>query len=113
MRVVRNSLIPIGRRYGAINLFGILFAKRGVELSMELVNHERIHTAQMRELLYVGFYILYVAEWIVRLFQHNGRGFESYLAISFEKEAYENGGNLDYLSSRRHFAQWCCRKKRA
>ena len=55
MKVIRNRFLPIGRRYGAINLFGILFAKHDMALTPEVMNHESIHTAQIRELLWVPF----------------------------------------------------------
>lgn len=104
MKIVRNSIIPFGKKYAALNLFGVLFVKRGVRVCPELLNHELIHTAQMQELLFVPFYILYLAEWIVRMVQCRGNSFEAYLRISFEREAYDNGHDLSYLSHRRHFS---------
>ena len=44
----------------AINLFGIIFTVQ--ELNAAELNHERIHTAQQRELLYIGFYLWYMFE---------------------------------------------------
>ncbi len=106
MRVIWNRVIPFGRRYGAINLFGVLFAKRGMAITKEVVNHEEIHSAQMRELLYLPFYIVYVAEWVWRLVQQRGDTYRAYRSISFEREAYAHASDLDYLRRRRHFAQW-------
>lgn len=106
MKVIRNRLLPIGKNYGAINLFGVLFAKPEMRLTPAVMNHEMIHTAQMRELLYVPFYIIYVIEWIVRLFQFRFRTFEAYKHISFEREAYANGANLQYLKERSPFAMF-------
>lgn len=106
MKIVRNGLLPVGKRFAAINLFGVLFVKEGVTLSPELINHERIHTAQMREMLFLFFYIVYVAEWFVRVIGSRGDFYRAYQAISFEREAYRNGNNLRYLQSRRPFAQW-------
>lgn len=40
----------------AINLFGIIVTCE--ELSKEELNHELIHTAQARELLYIPFYLM-------------------------------------------------------
>ncbi len=98
MKIIRNNLLPVGRQYAAINLFGMLLIKHGVRVTPELINHERIHSAQMRELLYLPFYIAYLAEWLVRL--------AAYRAITFEKEAYRHSGDHGYLGRRRHFAQW-------
>ena len=45
----------------AINLFGMIVTCE--ELSKEELNHELIHTAQAKELLYIPFYLWYVIEW--------------------------------------------------
>lgn len=95
--------MPVGRRYHAINLFGILFAKG--PCSQRTINHEKIHTAQIREMLYIFFYIWYVAEWMVRLIICRS-SHEAYRKISFEREAYANESNPAYLSQRRHFASF-------
>lgn len=102
MKVVRNRILPIGKRYLAINLFGVVFAKG--ELDAVDLNHESIHTAQMRELLYIPFYLLYFIEWLVRLVRHRGDLFAAYRSISFEREAYAHQRDLRYLSSRPRFA---------
>ena len=62
-------------------------------------NREAIHTKQMKELLYVPFYILYLLEWFYRLTQKGN----AYRNISFEKEAYDNENDMDYLDKREHF----------
>lgn len=100
MKLVKNSIIPFSG-YKAINLFGVLFYK-GEKPNDVIINHESIHTAQMREMLYVFFYLWYAVEWFVRLFQHG----DEYRGISFEKEAYNNERDADYLKGRRHFAWW-------
>ena len=46
----------------AINLFGMIVTCE--ELSKEELNHELIHTAQARELLYIPFYLWYIIEWL-------------------------------------------------
>lgn len=106
MKVIRNGILPIGKDYGAINLFGVLFAKRDMRITPEVINHELIHTAQMRELLFIPFYLIYVLEWLWRLFQCHGDSFAAYKRISFEREAYAYGPDLTYLCRRRKFAQW-------
>lgn len=68
MRIIRNSYIPF-RGFTAMNLLGVLFVRReAAELTPETLNHEKIHSAQMREMLYIPFYIWYLLEWILRLF---------------------------------------------
>ncbi|MDE6754024.1 MAG: hypothetical protein K2J82_05350 [Muribaculaceae bacterium] len=100
MKIIYNKILPFGRRYYAINLFGILFAKGPCDKVM--LNHERIHTAQMKELGYIFFYIIYILEWLVRLFQKRN-SFRAYRSISFEQEAYDNENNLSYLSHRHKY----------
>lgn len=110
MKIVRNRILPFGKKYAAINLFGVFFVKRHVSVSPRLINHESIHTAQQRELLFVPFYVIYVAEWLVRLIFKRFNNHKAYRAISFEREAYDNDANLDYLATRRHYAQWFTQK---
>ena len=101
MKVIVNRILPIGRKYYAINLFGVVFAKGPCDKFT--VNHEAIHTAQIKELLVLGFYVWYLLEWIFKSIKYRGfhRGYRN---ISFEKEAYANDRNLDYLNSRKPFA---------
>ena len=54
MKIVYNNFIPF-KGFSAINLFGVLFARKGVKISKKIINHELIHTAQMKEL-----YIYYI-----------------------------------------------------
>lgn len=102
MKIVRNNIIPF-RRFKAVNLFGILFVRGNAVITGTDINHEEIHTAQMREMLYVFFYLWYVLEWLVRLVQYRD-AMEAYRNISFEREAYMNQESFIYLSNRKHFA---------
>ena len=99
MKIVRSKYVPF-KGFVAINLFGVIVARNDVRLSRRTINHERIHTAQMREMGYLPFYVWYVVEWLVRL---PLRG-NAYRNISFEREAYSFMGYLDYLEHRRHYA---------
>lgn len=106
--IVVNNCIPV-KGFVAMNLFGVLFIRRDEWLKesdgarMGTINHENIHTAQMRELLYVPFYLLYLLEWLYRLLFHTKT---AYRGISFEKEAYANQTDINYLATRKHYAQW-------
>nr|UWG83357.1 MAG: hypothetical protein [Bacteriophage sp.] len=68
MKVIYNKIIPL-KGYKCINLFGVLFVRKGCTMRESDYNHEAIHTKQMKELLYVPFYILYLLEWFYRLTQ--------------------------------------------
>lgn len=113
MNIIPNKIIPFNG-FLAINLFGNLFVREEYWSSMSddrkevTINHESIHTAQMKELLYIFFYIIYGLEWFVRLFINGGNAYRN---ISFEKEAYDHEKDFDYLNNRKHFAQWRKNKK--
>lgn len=99
MKVIVNKYIPFGN-FLAVNLFGVLFAKRPVDNFT--INHELIHTAQMKELLYIPFYILYGLEWCWKLYIYRD-GRKAYRNLSYEREAYTHERDLSYLYHRRHF----------
>ncbi len=99
MKIIRSRYIPF-KHFSAINLLGVLFVHPGVYLSQELINHERIHTRQMIELAVLPFYVIYVTEWVVRLFMRGN----AYRNISFEREAYAHQRDLNYLQHRRPYA---------
>jgi len=100
MKIIRSKYLPPLRRHAAINLFGILFVHPNVYLTDRIINHERIHTAQMRELCYLPFYIIYLTEWLIRLFPKGN----AYMSIGFEREAYRHEGDMRYLQHRKHYA---------
>ena len=110
MKVIFNKLIPF-RGFAAINLFGLIFVRKELETwycqrperFSKMINHEEIHTAQQKELLFVFFYLIYFFEWIIRLFI-NGR--KAYDNISFEREAYNHENDFNYLKNRKLFAMW-------
>ena len=51
MKVIYNRIIPF-KGFKAINLFGVLFVREGCTMREKDFNHESIHTAQMKEMLY-------------------------------------------------------------
>lgn len=107
MKIVRNKYLPFIKGYKAINLFGVLFIKEKAVMSEEDINHEAIHTEQMKELLYIGFYLIYFFEWLWRiLFSKDRFSHQADLNVSFEKEAYIHQNDLDYIKKRKHYAMW-------
>ena len=59
---------PMGKNFLGICLFGTVFSIRPLN-STEL-NHELIHAAQQKELLYIPFFIWYGIEWLVLYFKY-------------------------------------------
>ena len=102
MKIIRNNIIPLSG-YKAMNLFGVLFVRGNARIDDITLNHEKIHTAQIKEMFYVFFYVWYVIEWLIRLFAFKGTKF-AYRNISFEREAYSNDKDRDYLNTRKRFA---------
>jgi hypothetical protein len=103
MKIIYSGILPF-KGFRAINLFGVIFARKGeTTLDKRVLNHEAIHTRQMLELLVIGFYLWYLVEWSILLI-HYRDCFYAYRHIGFEKEAYGNEDNLQYLKQRKRFA---------
>lgn len=101
MLIIHNRFIPFGKSYIAINLFGIVFAKR--QLSECDKRHEQIHTWQQQELLFVGFYLWYLVEWVVLLLRYRNQH-KAYRNIRFEREAFDHEHDKSYPKTRKHYA---------
>lgn len=80
--------------FNAIAIFPFIFIRKDVKITDRLINHEKIHFAQQKELLIAFFYLLYAFFYL----------FYAYRNIPFEKEAYDNDDNLKYLGKRKLFA---------
>lgn len=91
--IIYNNLIPL-KGYIAITLWPFIFARH--ELSETIIRHERIHGAQQKEMLLLPFYLWYGLEYLLRLCQYRN--------ISFEREAYANEHDKNYLASRKHYS---------
>lgn len=103
MKIVENKFFP-GGAFKAINIFGLVFHRsNGRQMLPVDINHEAIHTEQMKELLFIPFYILYGLEWLFKFFYYwNGK--KAYRAISFEGEAYDHQYELDYIQHRKRYS---------
>ena len=98
MILISKFLVPKG--YTGITIFPFVFLKSKIlKKDMVLVNHESIHLRQQMELLIIPFYLFYVIEFLIRLIQYKNRNL-AYRNISFEREAYANEKDLNYLKSR-------------
>lgn len=93
------------RKGYCLNLFGTLWTRDKSWIDRYVINHERIHNAQMRELLIIPFYIIYILEWLIRIIQFRN-AHKAYRNISFEREAYAHGHDLGYLKRRQKFASF-------
>lgn len=96
--IVSKYLIPKG--YSGISLFPFIILKDlKSKQNLIVVNHEKIHIRQQLELLIIPFFIWYFLEFIVLFFTLKNWN-QAYRNISFEKEAYQNEKDLNYLKQR-------------
>lgn len=99
--VVLSKLAPI--EIGAITIGPLVFS-RG-EMSDITKNHEAIHWQQYIETGILGFIILYYAFYLMNYIRYRD-GKIAYYMIPFEKEAYDNDENLEYLENRERWTWW-------
>lgn len=88
----------------AITLYPFIIIKGKGD--QRLINHERIHICQQRELLVIPFYLLYVFFWLKNLYKFWGEDNlfqKAYECIPFEKEAYSNDNSIEYVLIRERF----------
>lgn len=108
MIFISKYLVPKG--YTGITIFPFVFLKtKQLRGNQVLINHEKIHLKQQLELLIVPFYVFYVFEFLIRLLQYK-KWQLAYKNISFEREAYGNQNNLEYLKNRKiwSFLKYLC-----
>lgn len=115
-KIFVNKLIPFPG-YIAMAFFNMIFWREEYDYYLaddnkksyvdKVVNHEGIHTCQMRDFckwLPIGgiiFYIMYLLEWLLRLFVNGPK--KAYSMLSFEQEAKLNENNMEYQSQRGKF----------
>lgn len=111
MKIIYNKHFP-PKPFYAINILCMVFVRKDCgELTAHDINHEAIHSRQMKELLFLPFYLIYVTEWLWGLIRYRD-AIKSYLNISFEREAYDNESDLTYLSKRAFWANFKYIRKR-
>ena len=106
MKIIYTKHFPL-KRYSAINIFGILFVREDCKdlVGGRMIRHETIHTKQMKEMLWIFFYLWYGIEWLIIFCSGKHSNFKSiYHDISFEEEAYNNEKNESYLENRKHYS---------
>jgi|TARA_Y100000310_G_C20384351_1_gene669683 hypothetical protein len=99
-----NSMVPVWLskispiEIDAITLGPLVF-NRG-NMGQTTKNHETIHWAQYKECLIIGFPILYGISYFINRCKGMS-GAEAYRNIWFEKEAYDNQADFEYLHKRK------------
>ena len=96
--IVSRYLIPKGFR--GITLFPfIIVSETDLKQNPVMINHEKIHIRQQIELLILPFFVWYGMEFLTKWFLYKDKN-AAYRNISFEKEAYKNEKDLNYLKQR-------------
>ncbi len=102
MIFISKHIIPRG--FAGLTLYPFIFLKREeLKGNPVLINHEKIHLQQQRELFIIFFYLLYFLEWFIRLLLYR-KASKAYNNLSFEREAYQNEHNLTYIATRKRWA---------
>jgi hypothetical protein len=107
--IIENSSLPeILSAVSPINVWAFSFGPfvwcEG-EANERLRNHETIHFQQQVELLFVLQWVLYMFFWLWGVIFGKGDSVDAYFHNPFEREAYDNDGNLEYLETR-PFYNW-------
>jgi hypothetical protein len=104
--IIKNSWVPKALSWffpiAAITIWPFIFIRKGHATPL-LMNHEKIHIAQANELLVIGQILLYLLFIVIGLIRY-GSIREAYKNNPFEKEAYANQDNANYLADRRLYA---------
>lgn len=74
----------------------ILVRESQYKASPVLINHEMIHQRQMDKHGVLGFYLIYLKDYLKNLVKFRSHE-QAYFNIPFEIEAYDNMLNLNYL----------------
>ena len=83
-------------------IFPFIFTKTKIR-SKVLINHELIHHRQQLELFILPFFLFYLIDYLIGLIKFRNHQ-KAYMNICFEKEAYKNDNNLQYLKNRPFWA---------
>ena len=123
MIIIRNKLIPV-KGFSMLNILGVVFVREGAEITPTRLRHEAIHTAQQYEIMTLSalvalvlcnvwaswWYLLivvvmpiasYVLAWLIALALPPYD--IAYHDTPFERAAYANEFNPDYLITRHPF----------
>lgn len=96
--IVSKYLIPKG--YSGMTVFPFIILKsKHYKYNKTTINHEKIHIRQQLELLILPFYIWYFLDFFIKFLKYKNFD-KAYKNIIFEREAYTNEKNLNYLKSR-------------
>lgn len=92
------------KQFRGLAIFPFVFMKNKDLLNDQIfINHEKIHLKQQKEMLWIFFFLSYAIEFLIHWIVYKDL-MKAYYNISFEKEAYQNESNVDYLNQRKNWA---------
>lgn len=98
--IIRIPFLPAA----GMALFPFILVKTNrLKYNKAVINHENIHLRQQMELLLVPFYVLYLLNYLLNLLYYMKHD-KAYRNIVFEREAYTNDADLQYLQQRQFWA---------
>ena len=114
MIVVVNKYL-LAKGFHAISLWPFVILKhKALAKAPVFMNHERIHLSQQIKMLLLSFYLWYSLEFLLRWYQFKNP-YLAYKNISFEREAYANESDLNYVRKRRlwNFTEYLVKNKKS
>jgi hypothetical protein len=94
--------VLLGEDLAGVTIFPYIFTKNK-DTDKNIINHEKIHYEQYKETLIIGFPIILLLNLFFNLIRYQKMN-KAYRMLLFEREAYENMNNFDYLKYRRRYA---------
>lgn len=85
--------------YVGCTIFPFVFIRKGLKNKEVTINHEKIHLRQQKELLVIPFFIVYFFNYAVNILWYRNLD-KAYRNIIFEREAYQNEKNMEYLTKK-------------
>ncbi len=103
LKILKKWRIAAMAFYPFISYADERYMNREYVIYQNLHNHEKIHHAQQIEMLWIGFYLLYLGQYFY--FRLKGYGHrKAYKSLCFEREASKNERNLEYLKTRKIYS---------
>ena len=99
MKKIVNNIIPL-KGFVTLTIWPFIFVRKDKEHKFDAVaeNHENIHGCQQKEMLIIPFFLWYLIEWVLRAIFCTGNAYRN---ISFEREAYSNEKDMNYIGRRK------------
>jgi hypothetical protein len=98
------SKYMVTKGFSGITLFPFIFLiHKNLKYNKALIHHEKNHLQQQKEMFIFFFYLFHGLKWCLKLLKYQNKN-SAYLDVSFEREAYQNENNVNYLKTRKPWA---------